>query len=153
MNESWHIWMSHVTCEWVVDAEFDDRALFSEVCCDESCLMNESWHIWMSHVDAEFDDRALFSEVQKMSHVTCEWVMAHMNESCHMWMSHGTHEPVVFVSLFKLWHIWMSHVTCEWVMSHMNHSCSCLCSSHVSFQSTLGKTSPGWRRPMWCLKL
>jgi len=31
MNESWHIWMSHGTYEWVM------------------AHMNESWHIWMSH--------------------------------------------------------------------------------------------------------
>ena len=29
-----------------------------------------------------------------MSHVTYEWVVAHMNESCHVWMSRVTHEWV-----------------------------------------------------------
>ena len=36
VNESCHIWMSHVTCEWVMSH------------------MNESCHIWMSHVTYEW---------------------------------------------------------------------------------------------------
>ena len=50
---------------------------------------NESWHMWMSHI-------------------TYEWVIAHIIESCHLWMSHGIHRNEPF-------HIWMNHVTCVWL--------------------------------------
>jgi len=46
--------------------------------------------------------------VLTMSHVTCEWVMA------HMWMSHGIYEWVMA-------HMWISHGTCKsrwWGQTH-----------------------------------
>jgi len=91
MNESCHIWMSHVTYEWVVPH------------------MNESCHIWMSHVTYEW----VMSHMNKshhiwMSHVTYEWVVSHMNESCHIWMSPITYEWVMS-HMNESCHIWMSH--------------------------------------------
>jgi len=113
INESCHIWMSHVThlnesChtyEWVM----------SHIWMSHGTHMYESCHTWMSHV----------THMNESCH-TYTWVMSHMNESYH------THEWVMS-------HIWMSHVTymnescytCEWVMAdvcmshvtHMNESC------------------------------
>ena len=70
MNESCHIWTSHVTYEWVMSH------------------MNKSCHIWTSHVTYEW----VMSHMNEschiwMSHVTYEWVMSHMNKSCHIWTS------------------------------------------------------------------
>jgi len=67
MNESCHIWMSHVTYEWVMSH------------------MNESCHIWMIHVTYEW----VMSHMTEwchiwMSHVTYAWVMSRMNEWCHV---------------------------------------------------------------------
>ena len=62
MNESCHIWMSHVTYERVMSH------------------MNESCHIWMSHVKYE----SVMSHMNE-SCLTYKWVMSHMNvwnESC-----------------------------------------------------------------------
>ena len=113
MNESWHIWMSHVThiCRW--DNAWRWMSHVARVTClthDESCLTYE-WvchHIWISHV-------------------SYEWVMSRMNESCHIWMSHalriykshGTHIPHIRVrNSTPIAHTWMSHGTYEWVMLH-----------------------------------
>ena len=79
MNESCHIWMSHVTYEWVMSH------------------MNESCHIWTSHVPFEW----VMSQMNESchiwtSHVTYEWVMSHMNES-----RHGTYDEVA--SFMKEW--------------------------------------------------
>jgi len=67
----------------------------------------------------------------RLSHVTYEWVIAHiieswhiwiiayargisrMNESCHVCMSHVTYKRVD-----ESCHVWMSHITYERVMSH-----------------------------------
>ena len=93
VNESCHIWRSHVTHEWVMSH------------------MNETCHTYME----------VMTEVGTISHVTCKWVTSHMNESCHIWMSHVTYEWVRS-HMNESCHIWMSHVTYERVMSHMNHT-------------------------------
>jgi len=139
MNESCHIWMSHVTDEWVMS------------------------HIWMSHVTYEWVTSHMNESCHMwMSPVTYEWVMSHMNEACHIWMSHVTYECVMshvnesrhtrsHVTLWVMSHIWrvlealvdqrmwMSHVThiiesctCEWVMSHTKESCHTI--SHVTYE-------------------
>jgi len=68
MNESGYIWMSCVTCEWVMSNG------------DESCQKHDMTHViyeWvMSRVNALCH--------MWMSHVTREWVTRHMNESCHI---------------------------------------------------------------------
>ena len=76
MNESFHIWVSHVTHEgaipWIIAYLRISHVAYKWVMSH----MNESCHIWMSHV-------------------TYEWVMSHMNESCHIWMSHVTYEWIM----------------------------------------------------------
>ena len=59
MNESCHMWMSHVTYEWVMS------------------YMNESCHIWMSHGTCEW----VMSHIAASCHiwmcqVTYQWVMS-----------------------------------------------------------------------------
>jgi len=103
--EACHIWMSHVTYEWVVSQ------------------MNESFHIWMSHVTYEW----VMSHMNEschiwMSRVTYEWVISHMNEACHIWMSHVTYEWVMS-HMDKSRHIRMSFITYEWAMSCRNEPC------------------------------
>jgi len=101
MNESCHIWMSHVTYEWIMSH------------------MNESCHTWMSHVTYEWVMPHINEPCHAwMSHVTYEWVMSHMNESCHTWMSHMTYEWVM-PHMNESCHTWMSHVTYRRVMSHI----------------------------------
>ena len=96
MSESCHVWVNHVTYEWVMSR------------------MNESRHIWMSHVTFEWachmcrNLHRVTSHLSELchtcewgmwvSHVTYEWVMSHMNESCHTRMNESRHT-------------WMSHVT------------------------------------------
>ena len=88
MNESCHIWMSHVphinescdTYEWVM----------SHIIVSHVTHMNESCHIWMCHV-THMNAIGVMSHIF-MSHVT------HMSESC------DTYEWVP-------WHIWISHDT------------------------------------------
>ena len=75
MNESWHIWMSHVTHEWVnsmnMQTSMNDSYYRYEWVMS---LMSESWHRWISHSYEYADINA--------------WVMS------HIWMSHGTYEWV-----------------------------------------------------------
>jgi len=98
MNESCHIWMSHVTSNESRYKRVYPRSL------KESChIWRSQWVIWMRHV-------------------TYEWVMSHMTGSCHICMSHVTYEWVMS-PVNESCHIWMSHVTYEWVTSHMNESC------------------------------
>ena len=85
MNESWHIWMNHVTYEWGMSVVDDllylhsvrvflkDLTIFLKDPC--SVCMHESWHKWISHG-------------------TYEWAMSNMNESRHIWMSHVMYECV-----------------------------------------------------------
>jgi len=119
MNESCHIWMGHVTYEWVMSH------------------MKESCHLWMSHVTYEWGTSHMNkARFMQLSAVCYKWMdiedadtWCHgtlMNESCH------THEwamPHMNVSLytcewFKL-HIWMNHVT------HTDESRD-ICMSHDS---------------------
>jgi len=92
MNESCHIWMNHVQYEWVMSH------------------MNESYHAWMSHVPYT---REWSTNPKGVAIVTYEQVMSHMNESCHIWVMSHINDSCC---------IWMGHVPCEscpiWVMSH-----------------------------------
>ena len=102
MNESWHIWMSHVTYEWVMSHIY------------------ESIHIWMSHVTYA----VWMIHVQAVkSHDRSRHLQQHMDESCHIWMSHITYKRVMS-HMNESCHIWMSHVAYERFMSHT-------CTSHV----------------------
>jgi len=105
VNESCHMWMSHVTCEWVMSH------------------VNESCHMWMSHV----------THLNKASCVWCityVWVMSHVEESCHMWMGHVTCEWAMLQKPISdqcnrssqsnaPCHVSISHVTYQ--MSHVTY--------------------------------
>jgi len=141
VNESCHMWMSHITYAGAMSPMWMSHVIYEWVMSH----MHESCHICMSH---DTYARAM-SHMNKschvwMSHVTCEWVMSHVDESCHMcmshvtfvnepchiWMSHVTYEWVMS-HMHESYHMWMSHVTCEWVMSHMHESCH-TCISHIT---------------------
>jgi len=120
MNESWHIWMSHGTYEWVM------------------VHMNESWHIWMSHGTYEwvmahtneswhiwmtllrFTHDILLNESQWAKyHFTYEW------PSRHIWMSHGTFNYSLTFHTYDIRlnesHWPKYHFTYEWVFpSHID---------------------------------
>ena len=83
MNELCHVWIRHITCEWVMahtneSSHVRERTMTINifttllgVWTSERVMlrMNESWHTCMSQV-------------------TYEWVVSHMNESWHIWMGH-----------------------------------------------------------------
>jgi len=80
------IWYNGI-CEWV-------KSRMNLVWLGHITRMNYGTYDWVvSHMNLL---------ANYLSHVPCEWVVAHVNESCHIWMRHGT---------------------CEWVVSHMNESC------------------------------
>jgi len=120
VNESCHMWKSHVTCQWVM-------LYMRESPPNNSCHIqewhvsrimahtNESGHLWMSHVTyywvmpylRESCHVRVMSRLDESGHV--ERVIAHKHETCHMWMSHVTCESC---------HTCMSPLLLEWVMSH-----------------------------------
>jgi len=113
MNESCHIWMSHVTYEWVMSH------------------MNESCHIWMRHATYHVYVYVYVTEVMSHMNVTSRhihivtWRLE--PKSCHICMSH-----VTWVMSHAVTYVCdRSHVTYECVMSHMNESCH-ICMSHVT---------------------
>jgi len=139
MNESCHIWMIHVTYEWVMSR------------------MNQSCHVWMSHVTYEWathftirpSDETYSSK--KKSLVKYEAVA----ESFHMWMSHVTNERVMSRINKSLTQplraedqrtnesceegngsclVWMSHFTYEWVMGRESWVMSHLCGQKLKGQ-------------------
>ena len=149
MNESCHIWMSHVTYEQVMSQT------------------NESCHSWMSHLVTKKP------YPHQTSHVTYESVMSHMNESCHIWMSRVTYEWVVsrineschactgHVTYHMLRAWWccssVSHVIRKWDMSWINKSCyvwieSCRI-SHVAGLGGVANMSQLWPTRESCHEL
>ena len=90
MNEFGHIWMNHVTYEWV------------------KSHLNESCQIWMRHVMCERVVSHLW-----MSHVT------HMNESCHTYKCHTYVWVMSHIRTSPATHMNESCHTYEWVMSHI----------------------------------
>jgi len=102
MNESFHIWMSHVARENVLQWVSSESCHICEWVVSQ---MNASFHVWVSTHTTQPENmlRRVCNESSRvlMSNVTYEWVMLHMNE----------------------WgYIWISHTTWEWVMSHMDES-------------------------------
>ena len=95
MNESWHIWMSHVTHERVLP-RMNTGWLRMKQCLNVwmshgtyewlTSHTNESCHTWIRPV-THYRMCAAWSSVS-----TYEWVTPHMNESCHIWMSQVTHD-------------------------------------------------------------
>jgi len=119
VNDSWHIWKSHVThmnesChthEWVMSLTWISHVTYMDASCHAYAWVMS--HIWMSQGTHTNESRHTYEWV--MSH---EWMNhgTHMNESCH------TYERIMA-------HIWMSLEPSEWcmtherVMTHMNGSC------------------------------
>jgi len=124
MNESCHIWMSHVTYEWVMSH------------------MNESCHIWMSHVTYEWNlthtelyhewtshvmykcvmwwiSYVIYTCICDITHSYVAWLI-HMNESCHI---------LIYILITR--HMSES----EWVMSHIESCHTYICvrdmTSHI----------------------
>ena len=66
MNESCHVWMSHVTC-------------MNELC---HVWMSHVTYVWMSHVTCEWVMLHVNESCHtSMSHVTYQWVLSHINGS------------------------------------------------------------------------
>jgi len=92
MNESWQVWMSHVTYEWVMPRTNGSCHIWMSHVTYLWVMtrMHESCHVWMSHDTNEcVMSRKNESWHIWMSHVTYKWVMTRMNESCHTSMSHA----------------------------------------------------------------
>jgi len=106
VDDSCHIWMSQVTCEWVTSRMNESRHVIITILC---CLCQHdchlSCHVWLSHVTYEWV-MCDTTTSRNSDYVRClrqfVTVMSRVNDSCQ---------------------IWMSHVTCDWVMSRVNASC------------------------------
>jgi len=121
MNESCHIWMSHVTHSYVTSqGGHTECVCVSHLITAGARVSHVTYERVMSHVN-ESCHTIWFQQAHN-------WVMSRMNESCHMWMSHVTHERVTSQGghmdhsrrTSESCHTWMSHVTHERVMSHIN---------------------------------
>jgi len=98
MNESCHIWMSHVTYAWVMSYMNESCPIWMSHVPYESC------HIWMSHVPCPI----------WMSHVIFEWVVGHIIESCPIWLS----KLLVCCSVLRC-SVLQCVAVCTWVMPDM----------------------------------
>jgi len=82
VNESWHIWSSHATYEWVTSD------------------MNESYYILAIQISRVTYGRVMPHELRHT------WIMPHMNESCHTliyeWvMSHSRDMSCILASCHR----------------------------------------------------
>jgi len=95
MNESFHIWMSHVTYEWCITYEW----VMSHMNIWHDALIPDMTHSYVSRMSASCH----------ICHVIYEWFMSPGIESCHVRLSHVAYAWVVS-------HTRESCRTCEWVM-------------------------------------
>ena len=143
MNESCHIWMSHVTYEWVMSHMNGSCHIWmSHVIHEWVMSHNQPCHIWMSRVTYGV---ASISRIDKILGLFCKRARLKRRYSAKETYnfidpndrSHPTGRYVacewVMSHMNESCHTWMSHVTCEWVMSHMNESCH-LSMSHVTYE-------------------
>jgi len=121
VNESRHMWMSNVTCQWVmahVNTSCRKHALAIQRHVRKKTAQSLCKTIWrecLGPVTHIIHEKRLRSQVRShtwTSHVPHEWFMSHVNESC---LPHGS---VSVVGVMP--HTRMSYVACEWVMSHVN---------------------------------
>jgi len=134
-----HIWMSHITYEWVMSRMRESRhdKAYGNVAPLFECVLYHGWDVWQR---------------------TYEWVMSHTNESCHMWMRPVTYECHGFwrrsavarapsntrmSHVNESCHICLSHVQYEWAKSHMNESCH-IWMSRVPFECVMSHMNE------WC---
>ena len=121
MNESCHIWRSHVTYEegqkpmqypmpYTPDLSYIDPPRIWVM-----SHINESWHIRRSHVT--YEERHTLMQYPRphtpdLSRIDPPriWVMSRMNDLCQIWTGQA-----------ETCHIWTSHVTYEYLQ--MNESC------------------------------
>ena len=96
MNESCHIWMSHVTYGSV------------------TAHTNESWH----RLTSVFTYNWVMTHMWFKRQLTFKWVISHMNESCRT--SEWLVSPIYW---WVMSHIWMSRFWSEWVISRLNQLC------------------------------
>jgi len=76
VSASCHMWVSHVTCGWVLSH------------------MSASCHIWVSHVTYE----CVMPHMGESFHIRMRHV-THMGQSCHMRMSHRPTQSIMYVAL------------------------------------------------------
>jgi len=110
MNQSCHIWNSHVTYGWVVSRS---HVTYGGVMSQK----NGCYHIRMSRVTHEW----VLSYMNEACHAN-DWVMLHLNTSYRTYTSHVTHQWVIS-HVIQCCCTWMSHITREWVRPHMHESC------------------------------
>ena len=103
MNESCHIWMSHVTygmrrlaCHVWHSGIYTCIPVSVRYTCNFMWIRHVTYEWVMSHMEwddllenvtnASYEaDKVCIYVCTYMSHVTCESAMSHVNESCHTW--------------------------------------------------------------------
>ena len=118
VNESCHVWMSHVTFEWVMSRINESCHIWIVMShmnshvnyVDASPNMSEAYvvasrHIWMSHVTYEWDMSPMNSHIDYVD-ASPNMSEAYMSESRHIYVNHITH-------MNESCHIWISHITYE----------------------------------------
>jgi len=131
-----HMWMSHVTCEWVMSHVNESCHMWGGD--DKRRLMmcvtsRTQWHTHQASlrssdissvcVMSHTWQRCLMMCVTSLTHIRYLflWVshITHMNEACYMWGHWGRQREIdAWWPLSESCRMWMSHVAREWVMSH-----------------------------------
>jgi len=101
LNESCHIWMSHVAYEWVMSLQHlkprdlgQSHAKYaSSVLCVLCVVMTWLFHVWHDTFKCSIINWCAICGSTRLGSRQC-----------------------------KVCHVWMSHVACKWVMSHTNES-------------------------------
>ena len=147
MNESCHMYMSHVTYVW------HDTIMCDMILHDVVTHLHVTWliHMWCDSSTCDMTHSMMHCRTTSvnmscyvwMSHVTCIWVMSHMcdmTQSCVTWLTYESYHACVtwrnhvwhdsLIRCSQLMHcrnmsvnvscyVWMSPVTRIWAMSRM----------------------------------